>query len=563
MNYNFKSLATLTIAGSLAASCTLLKDLNYTVTPSPLEMHGDSVRVKVDVTFPEKGLKKKASVEITPMLGNTALNSLTVLGEKATGNGTTIMYKPGGLVTYEDIVAYKPEYEVSELTVSGRVMKGGVEKMMTPSKKIADGTIITPLLVNKDFKVTSAKDNHENVREEIYTAQINFKKAKSDIEKYEIDKDSWKAFEKWLADAQNNSKVKIKSITITGYASPEGEENKNNTLSTDRANAGKIATLDLAKSSKNETITKDIYTLLGRGEDYDGFKVELEKSSMNQDEKQLVIRVLEMYKDPIQRETEMRNMAKTFSYLDENVFPKLRRAEVKVKYETTGHTDELYQIIAKTNPEKLNVEELLYAASLQKDNNEKGLIYAACEKLYPNDFRAFNNSGVILFSQGKLNEAESKFDKALSIKENGISKSNLAAVAGSKGEFKKASELLVKADASIEANYNKGIIEITKGNYAGAVSNFADNNTFNKALAQVLNKDFENAKKTLEASTDKNTAQGLYLKAIIASRMDKLDEAITYLKDAISKDNSLKIKAQKDREFLKLNANHSFIDLLK
>jgi tetratricopeptide (TPR) repeat protein len=563
MNYNFKSLATLTIAGTLAASCTLLKDVNYTVTPSPLEMHGDSVRVKVDVTFPVKGLKKKASVEITPMLGNTALNSVVVLGEKATGNGTTIMYKPGGMVSYEDVVAYKPEYEVSELTVSGRVMKGGVEKMITPSKKIADGTIITPLLVNKDFKVSTAKDKHENVREEVYTAQINFKKAKSDVEKSEIEKESWKNFEKWLADAQNNPKVKIKSITIIGYASPEGEENKNNTLSTDRANAGKTATLDLAKSSKNETILKDIYTLLGRGEDYEGFKVELEKSAMNQDEKQLVIRVLEMYKDPIQRETEMRNMAKTFSYLDENVFPKLRRAEVKVKYETTGHTDELYLIIAKTNPEKLNVEELLYAASIQKDLNEKGLIYAACEKLYPNDFRAFNNSGVLLFSQGKTNEAEAKFEKALTIQDNNTVKTNLGAIAGSKGDFKKAMTLLAKADGSMEAKYNQGIIAITQGNYAAAISNFADNKTFNKALAQALNKDYEGAKATLEASADKSSAQGLYLKAIIATRMDKLDEAVSFLKDAIAKDSSLKSKSQKDREFLKLNTNQTFLDLIK
>ena len=563
MNYNLKSLATLTIAGSLAASCTLLKDLNYTVTPSPLEMHGDSVRVKIDVTFPEKGIKKKASVEITPILGTTALNSVTVIGEKATGNGTTIKYKPGGMVTYEDVLVYKPEFEVAELTVSGRVFKGGVEKMITPSKKIADGTIITPLLVNKDFKVTSANDKHQSVREEIYTTQINYLKGKADLTKTEVEKESWKNFEKWITDANNNPKLKVKTITITGYASPEGEENKNNSLSTDRANTGKTATIDLAKKANNDALQKEIYTLLGRGEDYEGFKVELEKSSMNQDEKQLVIRVLEMYKDPVQRETEMRNMAKTFTYLDESVFPKLRRAEIKVVYETTGHTDEAYQTIAKSTPEKLNVEELLYAASLAKDNNEKALIYGSCEKLFSNDFRASNNLGVLLFSQGKINEAEAKFEKANSIKENPITIGNLAAIAGNKGDFKKASDLLLKAGSSTESNYNKGILAIVEGNYAAAISNFAENKTFNKALAQVLNKEFDAANATLNASQDNNSAQGLYLKAIIATRTDKVDDAINSLKTAIEKDNSFKSKAQKDREFLKLNANQAFLDLVK
>jgi tetratricopeptide (TPR) repeat protein len=563
MKYNFKSLATLTLVGSLATSCSLLKDLNYTVTPSPLEMHGDSVRVKIDVTFPEKGLNKKASIEITPMLGNNALNSVTVLGEKSTGNGTTIQYKPGGLVSYEDVIAYKPEFETVELTVSGRVMKGGVEKMITPSKKIADGTIITPLLVNRDFKVSIAKDAHKNVREEIYTTQINYLKGKSNLRDSEVEKESWKNFEKWIIDAQNNSKVKIKTITVTGYASPEGEENKNNTLSTDRAFTGKSATIDLAKKVNNETLQKEIYSLFGRGEDYEGFKIELEKSTMNQDEKQLVIRVLEMYKDPVQRETEMRNMAKTFTYLDEFVFPKLRRAEIKVTYETTGHSDETYQSLAKTTPEKLNVEELLYSASLIKDINEKTLILATCEKLYPNDYRAYNNLGALLFTQGKLADAEAKFEKANSIKENSITTGNLAAIAGSKGDFKKAKQLLTSADASAETNYNKGIMAIVEGNYPAAVANFGDNKTFNKALAQVLNKEFDAAKATLDASQDSNSGQGHYLRSIIASRTDKADDAINSLKNAIVKDAAYKSKAQKDREFLKLNANQAFLDLLK
>lgn len=563
MKYTFKSLATLTIVGTLATGCNLLKDLNYTVTPTILEMHGDSVRVKVDVTFPTKGIKKKASVEIIPMLGNTPLNTVLVLGEKATGNGTTVKYKPGGAVSYEDVVAYKPDFEVSELTVSGRVMKGGIEKMITPSKKIADGTIITPYLVNKDFKVSIAKDEHKNVRTDIYTTYINYLKGKSNLQKNEVEKESWKSFEKWLSDAQNNPKIKINSISITGYASPEGEENSNNTLSTDRANTGKIASIDLAKKVKNDAVQKEIYTLLGKGEDYEGFKVELQKSTMNQDEKQLVIRVLEMYKDPIQRETEMRNMAKTFTYLDEKVFPKLRRAEIKVSYETTGHSDDTYQMIAKTTPEKLNVEELLYAASLAKETSEKTLIYNACETLYPNDYRAFNNVGVLLYLQGKFSEAETKFEKANAINSNPITLGNLGAVAGNKGDFKKAKELLSKSMGSAETNYNNGIIAIIEGNYTSAISNFTDNKTFNKALAQVLNKEYDEAITTIEASQDNNSAQGNYLKAIIASRTDKTDDAINLLKNAIAKDAAYKTKSQKDREFLKLNSNQSFLDLVK
>ncbi len=563
-NPSIKSIAILTIASSLVASCSLIKDVNYTVTPSPLEVHGDSVRVKVAVTFPQKGLNKKASIEITPMLGNNALNSVLIMGEKSTGNGTTILYKPGGVVSYEDVIAYKPDMENAELTVSGRVMKGGVEKMMTPTKKIADGTIITPYLVNKDFKVAIEKDKHVNVREEVYIAQINYLKGKSDLQAGELDKESLKSFEKWLIEAQNNPKIKIKSIQIVGYASPEGEENKNNTLSSDRATTGKTTTLLLAKNAKNEAANNEIYSLFGRGEDFDGFKVELEKSAMDQDEKQLVIRVLEMYKDPIQRETEMRNMAKTFTFLDKTIFPKLRRAEVKVSYETTGHSDETYLVIAKTNPEKLGVEELLYAASLQSNLAEKALIYTACEKLYPSDNRAFNNEGVLYFTQGKLAEAESKFEKSISIQESGITKNNMAAVAGAKGDLKKAKELLEKSSgAGAEGNYNKGIISIVQGNYSSAISSFGDSKTFNKALAQVLNKDFEAAIATINASSDVSSAQGHYLKAIAFAHQDKVDECVKALQASIAKDASFKAKMIRDREFLKFVTNENFVAISK
>lgn len=563
-NLRIQNLAMITVASSLVASCSLIKDINYTVTPSPLEMHNDSVRVRVELTLPQKGLRKKASVEVLPMLGNTALNSVLLMGEKATGNGTTIRYKAGGFVSYEDVVAYKPEMENAELTVSGRVMKGGVQKMVTPTKKIADGTIITPFLVNKDFKVVSENDKHINVREDVYTAQVNYLRAKSDLQKEELDKASLKSFAKWLADAQNNPKINIKSIQIVGYASPEGEENSNNTLSTDRANTGKTTTLYLAKNAKNEAAGREIYTLLGRGEDYEGFKKELEKSSMDQDEKQLVIRVLEMYKDPIQRETEMRNMAKTFTYLDENIFPKLRRAEIKVTYETTGYTNEEYLSLAKSNPEKLGLEELLFAASLQNDLMEKSLIYAACQKLFPTDHRAFNNAGVLFFQQGKLVDATSNFEQALTINETGVVLNNLAAVAGTKGDFKKAKDLLSKASgAGKEGMYNAGIISIVEGNYASAIASFGESKTFNKALAQVLNKEFEEAITTINGSSDATTAQGNYLKAIALARQDKLDACIQALQASIAKDASYKAKMVKDREFLKLASNENFLAISK
>jgi tetratricopeptide (TPR) repeat protein len=555
---SIKYLASLFVLGTLLGSCDLLKDLEYKVTPNPLEMHGDSVRVRVDVVFPQKGIKKKASVEVTPMLGNTALKSVTILGEKATGNGNNINYKAGGKYTYEDVIKYSPEFENAELKVTGKVFKGAKEKAgQFTETKLADATIVTPLMVNKDFKVVYAKDELKRVNENTFVAQINYEKGKSVVRPNELKEKDIVDLSKWFTSAQTNSKISIKSINVTGFASPEGEEDKNNTLSTDRANAGKTIALNLAKKAKNDKAQTEIYNLVGRGEDYEGFKRELQAStSINNDEKNLVIRVLEMYKDPATREKEMQNMGKTFSDLDKNIFPKLRRSEISVVYDLAGLTDEELKSLSVSNPDSLTIEELLFTATLTNDLNEKLRVYNLAIKNYPDDYRGHNNAGVVLFMQQKMSEARNHFEKANNLKDNAISKNNLGAVAGVAGERVNAKKLLNQAKgAGPEVAYNTGIINIQDGKYADAIANFGSENTFNKALAQLLIGSTDVAVKTIDGSADKESAQGFYLKAIAAGRLNKVDGVLKNLNSAVKLDSSLKAKALRDREFLKYSEN--------
>jgi outer membrane protein OmpA-like peptidoglycan-associated protein/tetratricopeptide (TPR) repeat protein len=550
--------------GFFLGSCDLMKDVKYAVSPNPLEMHGDSVKVTITAELPEKGIKKKASAEITPMLGSTPLKTITVQGEKVQGNGNVIMYKPGGKITYTDVVKYKPEFENADLTVTGVIKKGTKEKDKVPATKIADGTIITPLLVQKDFKVIMETDNFQRVTEKTFKASINFDKGKSDLRKNEMKDADIFELQNWLAAAETNPKINIKSIDIIGYASPEGEVGKNESLSSDRATTGKSAIMELAKTSKNTKAQTEIYNLSGRGEDYDGFKVELEKSIMDQDEKQLVIRVLEMYKDPVQREAEMRNMAKTFVYLDKNIFPLLRRSEIIVKYDQTGYSDEELVAISKTDATKLTAEELMFTATLVEDMNDKLALYNDGCLAYPLDVRFHNNAGAILYKQGNLTDAGFKFEAANSLQDNPISKNNLGAIAAKNGDKTKAIQLFNSAKgAGSEVEFNLAYYSILAGKYAEAVSKCGSENSFNKALAQLLNGAPDAAIKTIDGSSAKETALGYYLKAVASARMDKVDLVISNVKNAISKDASMKAKAGKDREFLKFKDNPNFSSVVQ
>ncbi|RFC55371.1 TPR end-of-group domain-containing protein [Brumimicrobium aurantiacum] len=565
-NKGIKSIAFVAAAGLMATSCDLIKDVEYVVKPSPLELHGDSVRVKIDVNVPEKGINKKAYAEIVPMLGTHPLKPVTIVGENATANGAVVPYKPGGKVVYEDVIAYTPDLEVADLTLTGTVYKKGKEKGFIDTLKVADATVITPLLVEKDFRVILAADEFQRVTKEEQIAEINYLKGSPVVRSSEKSDEDIKELEAFMAAAQSNPKIKINGIKIEAFASIEGEEDKNNTLSQDRSNSAKEVAMELAAKKKvaNEAGQDDSnYTTIGKGEDFKGFKRALKASDMDKGDKDRILRILEMQQTPEAREQAIRDLS-TYLYLDNNIFPAQRRSEIIVDYDLTGYSDEELTALSKSNIDTLNVEEILFTATLTDDLNEKLRLYKEAERLYPEDYRPSNNVGSVYYMQGKLAEAKTQFEKANNIEENEISKNNLAAIAGTNDERQKAKDLLSEASgAGSEVSYNQGVLNIQDGKYDEAIANFGSEDTFNKALAQLLNKDDSGAKTTIDASAKAETAKGYYLKAIIAARQDNIQEVLTNLEEAIKLDSTLKSKADRDREFINYEENPGFIALVK
>ncbi|MBK7130462.1 MAG: hypothetical protein IPM74_10020 [Crocinitomicaceae bacterium] len=558
---SYKGLAAIAVVGAMLTGCKLIGDVEYTVQQDPVQMHGDSVKVSVTVKFPEKGLKKKAIAEITPQLGNSSFKTITVQGEKATGNGQTISYKPGGTVNYTDVLPYDPSMENADLMITGNVKKGKKEIALDP-EKIADGTIITPYLVQFDDKALIGKDNFVRTTEEVFTGtQINYLKGKSDVRSTELKDKDIPVFKAWMADAQVNPKKKVKAINFVAYASPEGEIAKNDQLANDRALSGKAAVEKMLQEVKfTQQITMNAQP---KGEDWEGFKTAVNASQLK--DKELIIRVLQMYSDPSQREQEIKNMGKTYQELEKEILPSLRRTQINVVYDKIGWSDEELKQLSLTKPDTLTIEELLFTATLYTDINEKMRCYQLATKQYPEDWRGWNNVGYCYYMQNDLDNAKTNWEKANSIKENPVTLNNLGIIAHVKEKDRaKATKLFNSAiSAGPEVKYNLGIIDIQNGKYAQAIGNFGSFNTFNKALAQLLNGDNDAAKTTIDASPDKDSALGYYLKAIIGARKNDLNMLTDNLKNAIAKDPSLKGKAAKDREFIKFFGNASFTAIVQ
>jgi len=556
------------------ASCDLVKDVTYSVNPNPLEMHADSVKIAITVTVPEKGIKKKAKAEITPKLGSYAIGTWYVNGEKVTENGTTINFKNGGTATFEQTIPYLPEMEAADLVITGKIFKQTKEKDALPETKIADATIITPYLVNNTFKVLYEEDALVRQFEKSSDATVNFEKGKSDVRATELKDADLTALVAWIQAAQTNPKIKINAIEINGYASPDGEVSKNDNLSYDRTATTRTAIISLMKKANLIAYTDtNMYKLNKYGEDFEGFKTQLAASTtIAEADKNLFVRILEMTKDLEQREKEMINLGKSYSELEKDVFPKIRRAMIVVKYTEFGLTDDELKATASNNPNSLSVEELLFTANkLTTDLNDKCRIYGVAATNFGSDYRTLTNLGAASFQLNRMSDAKSAFEKASSLKDNGISKNNLAASAILDGNRSNAKKLIAQAKSAFEAkgdaaqktaaNYNLGILNIMDGKYSAADGNFSEN-SYNKALAQLLAGKNDAAKKTLSGLTE--TAETAYLKAIVAARSNEgVDAVVSHLKIAISKNAALKDKAGKDREFLKISTEATFTNLVK
>lgn len=561
-------ISALILAGISFSSCDSIKDLTYTVTPDPLEMHGDSVRVKIEVKVPEKGIKKKIVAEITPKLGNQTLESVKVAGEKIQIGEKSIPYKPGGKVVYDRTYAYDPSFESSDLEVSLKAYKGAVgtkekKKEAFDSKKIAEGTIITPFLVQPDFKVVSLKQDYVQTKDFTTSATINFDRGRSELRPDEMKDADVVALKEWLKTNAGNTRVVIKSISVNGFACPDGVESKNVTLSDSRVSTALKAIETLLKDTKYPAIDlKLLSKTKGLGEDFDGFVSKLNESSLASDEKSLITRVIKETSDLDTREKKIKEISKVFSEIEKDIFPKLRRAEIVISYSVVGYSNDELKSIGSSNPSSLKLDELIQAAEVTSDIKTKQTIYTTALSVKSDDKLVLNNLGVLMYEQGKYDEAKSYFERSGKIDNSSENKNNLAAVAGKKGDFETARKLLEK-NALPEAKFNTGYFSIKKGKYAEAISSMKGGNSFNLALAQLLNGKSDEAIKTLDGCTVKETAEWFYLKAVANARLNNVDGTVSNLKNAISKNASLKEKAGRDKEFRNFVSNSSFSSLVK
>ncbi len=560
--------ATVAIAAVLA-SCSGLKkmeknaaDVNYTVTPEVLETHGGKVPVSIKVQVPGGYFDKKAVIEATPVLvyqgGETAYAPYRLQGEKVEGNDKVISYANGGQLTYNGTVDYNDNMRVSDLVVRIQASKGSKE-VGFEAFKIAEGVIATSGLVSQEgIYAAYGKDQFQRIIPESKQAAIYFLIQQANLRSSELSKEDIKALNDFIKEAQEAENREFKGVDVLGYASPDGPYALNERLASQREKAAKdFLEKELKKAKVGQATDADFYEVRSTPEDWEGFKELMENSSIQ--DKELILRVLAMHSDPEVREREIKNMSQTFEVIARDILPKLRRSKMNVNIEVIGKSDAEISELAENNPSELNVEEILYAATLTDDLDDQLAIYKAAVSQFPRCFRAQNNVGVVLYQQGDLDGAKVAFEKANSIKSNVPEvMNNLGVIALRQGDTAKAEEYFGSAaGAGDELNNNLGVVAIYKGMYDEAVRYFGNSTSLNAALAKILNGNYDAALATLNANTQE-VGLKYYLKAVIGARTNDTDLMFDGLRRAVSLDSKYKELAATDMVFARYFEDPTF-----
>jgi tetratricopeptide (TPR) repeat protein len=561
----FMSLAIfLSSCGGIKKMQELANTTKFEVTPKVLEMQNGKVNATISGTFPAKYFNKKAIVTVTPVVkyegGQIELKPMKLQGEEVQANDKVIPFEAGGSFSYSDTFAYKDEMMLSkvEVKVNAALKKEVVEIGTFP---VADGIIVTSKLVRIEPKTVFLSDKYVKVKSESKLADIKYQINKADIRTSELKKEEIKTLNSYVASVSTNPKFAVKGIELSSYASPDGPVDLNTKLADKRESSAVKYFKDELKKAKIKDIKDSLFSMLKTPEDWDGFKELMEKSDVK--DKDLILRVLSMYSDPVVREKEIRNISQAFDELKTKILPELRRSKFIVKVDAIGYSDEEFIQLAETNPDTFQLEEVLYAANLIQDMNKKADLYKKAAVKFPNDVRIKNNLGYVLIKLNKIDEAKTALDEAKALENNDAVKNNLGAIALMKGDITAAEELFTAAMGAGEApNYNLGLINIIKGKYDIALSYFGNACDYNAALAKLLNKNYDAAISTIGCSKDES-AQAYYLKAVLGARTENSDMVFNNLRTAVGKDVQLKSYAVKDVEFLKYFTDETFKSIVQ
>lgn len=562
-------------------SCKSFEGATVNVTPSPLEVHADSVKFNVKAKVAPGAKIKKGGVYKGDIVVKEGPNSFPMSQVKVAYEQFPDLKKKGADVAIDVAQPYKDGMNGGKLVSVNTYERKG-KKFELPEIELAPCCITTSRLVctmeqylvfcennEKNYQIEkgSVKNEHE--------ARFQFPQDVFAINPTEYEKTEIRTIGEYLA-----RKTEVKRIIIEGFASPEGPFKRNRMLSVNRSK--EVQNWLVAQLQKEGyTIQNDsaFFQIRTTSEDWEGFKANLDRTQYSEDVKRQIIEIVSAGFDEDVKEKKIMALVGGAKQV-EFILEPLRRATIRLEFNNAAHTDE--QIIAMLNDflagrkttddlkKFFKQEEFLYGISKISKPADRRKLLVEYVKFFPDDYRGYNDLGVYSILSNMQAEGTKNLNTANGKRSNdAFVDNNLGIVALNSGNREEALNKFKASyaqKATPEVAFNIGVIYERQAKYAEATAMFdnAGGNLkcakYNAALCKVLMNDLTGAKSDVESAIrfDKNHALSYYLLSIIGARASDSNLLILNLKRAVQLDNTLSEKALDDLEFRKFRNTAEF-----
>ncbi|MFN6946621.1 MAG: hypothetical protein ACK4ND_16860, partial [Cytophagaceae bacterium] len=566
------------------------KDQQLTVEPSPLEVHADSVAFEVSALLPVKMLKKNKIYTVSAYYEHNGEKiKLEDVQFKSSDFPDAKTKEPK--LSHRYSFGYKPEIGNGDLKVVGIASNMTMSKSKsTDELPLATGLITTSRLVQDIYYVAYA-DHGYDFREELVPTVVNFyfDQGRSNLRTSEMKGTESKKLDAFLAQ-----KNVTRTVSVIGQHSPEGSETKNSKLADDRARVIEKFYRDKMRKYDYKKVADSIkFVTKGIVMEWAGLKLELENTTaLTKEQKTQVLQIVNGPGSFIEKEKQIQKLP-YYKTILAKVYPSLRTARTEILTVKPKKSDAEISLLAnaivegKVKADTLSYEELAYSATLTSNLQLREKIYTAAIKK-KDSWDSHNNLGAVYLEMAKkendksakskyIDQAINHFELSRKVKDNAYANANIASAQLMKNMRGESFQNLTKAagqegDDELKKGISAmtGVVEIKEAKYKNAVQSLSKANEtpevlYNLALANLLNKDYQAAKKAFEAAiaANENNAWAYYGAAITAARLNDEASLTNNLKKAVKLNSSLSEKAIGDLEFANYVNSQNFKNALK
>ncbi len=541
------------------SSCKVFQGAEVACSPDPIEVHADSITIKISADVPPKsGMRKGGTYVGEGKIGEVSQGKIVFSSDRypnlrKMGIDTQLVFKR----------PYFERMDGNQLVIKQTYGRKGKTYELPDLENLCNCCITTSYNVYEGSYLIFSEHSYQKKVKVERNAKFNFPKNVFAIQEDQYSKSDITAIGEYLKKKYITDKV-----VIEGFASPEGPYARNVMLSVNRSKEVRMwLTEQLKAAGYNNYLDSTFFDIRVTNEDWEGFKNSI-GDKYPPDVTNQIISLVSAGLEPDDLERQIMALVGGKDKVEYILAP-LRRATIRMAGYEVRRTDEEIDKIASDFirgngadlKDTFGKEEWMYAISRRQKNSGKRALLEAFRDAYPSDPRPFNDLGVVALLSGDLDAGANYLDKAYKLRKNDYGVLNNVGVAYLKqGKYQDAKAILessVSLNSNPEANFNLGVVLEKMARYNQAVEKFnvageLYGASYNAGLSKLLMGDLNGAKNSFNESIRKNgdkMAEPYYGLAVVGARSKDASLMGSNLKKACTINSEYKDKARKDLEF--------------